>query len=192
LSGAVEDIHRPTLDLCVEDVIHPWQWGGSIQWKGCIEMKKLSWLVLVCFGLIGLLTSPAEAQETLGSINGTVKDNSGGVVSRVTVRVRNLATNLTQTATSKEDGSYSIVDLPIGTYEVAFSLDGFKTEVHSRIIVQGDRTTTLNAALQPGEINTQVTVTGTTLLNQVDTTNGYTLGSDLVESAPLGTGSFTQ
>jgi len=148
--------------------------------------------VLVCLGLLLLLASASGAQQTLGSISGTVKDSSGGVVSKATVKVRNLATNLTQTATSKEDGSYSIADLPIGTYEVTYSQTGFRTEVHSQILVQGDRTTTLNSALQPGEVNTQVTVTGTPLLNQVDTTNGYTMGSDLIEAIPLGTGSFTQ
>jgi len=139
-----------------------------------------------------LLNLPCYAQQTLGAINGTVSDSSGAVVSKATVKVHNLATNLEQTATTKDDGSFSVVDLPIGTYEVTLSRNGFKTEVHSHILVQGNRTTTVNASLQPGEVTAQITVTGTPLLNSTDTTNGYTLGSDLVESIPLGTGSFTQ
>jgi hypothetical protein len=155
-------------------------------------MKKLSWLVLVCFGLICLLSSPAEAQQTLGSINGTVTDSSGAVVQNATVIVKNTGTNLEVTGTSKSDGSFSFVDLPLGTYAVTFSKDGFKREVYSQILVQGNRTTTVNASLQPGEVTATVTVTGTPLLNETDTTNGYTLGSDLIENIPLGTGSFTQ
>ncbi len=148
--------------------------------------------VLVVIASLLLAASSALAQQTLGSINGTVKDSSGGVVGKVAVKARNLGTNLTQTATSNDDGSFSIVDLPIGTYEVSFSKDGFKTEVHSQIIVQGGTTATVNGALQLGEISTSITVSGTPLLNQTDTTNGYTLGTDLIESTPLGTGSFTQ
>jgi hypothetical protein len=36
LSGALEDIHRLTLDLCVEGVVHLWRWGGFNLAKGCI------------------------------------------------------------------------------------------------------------------------------------------------------------
>jgi Carboxypeptidase regulatory-like domain len=139
-----------------------------------------------------LLASSARAQQTLGSINGTVTDSSGAVVQGATVKVRNVDTGLEQTTTSKNDGSFNIADLPIGTYTVAFRKDGFKTEVHSKILVQGNRTSTVNASLQPGEVSASVTVTATPLLNQTDNTNGYVLGTDLIESTPLGTGSFTQ
>src|SRR5713226_5651488 len=155
-------------------------------------MAKAYRCVFSLLGILLLLASSSRAQQTLGSINGTVTDSSGGVISGASVRARNIGTNLEQTARSKSDGSFSIVDLPIGTYEVSFSKDGFKTEVHSQIIVQGGTTATVNGALQLGEISTSITVSGTPLLNQTDTTNGYTLGTDLIESTPLGTGSFTQ
>ncbi len=155
-------------------------------------MLKSFRAILVFLGALGLVGAPSYGQQTLGAINGTVTDSSGGVVSKATVKVHNTGTNLEQTATTKEDGLYSIADLPIGTYTVTFSRDGFKTEVHSQILVQGDRTTTVNTSLQPGEVTAQVTVTSTPLLDQTDTTNGYTLGSELIEGAPLGTGSFTQ
>lgn len=135
---------------------------------------------------------PPHGQQTLGSINGTVTDSSGAVVQNATVKIHNVATGLEQTAKTRSDGSFSVVDLPIGTYAVTFSKDGFKTEVHSQILVQGNRTTTVNVTLQPGAVSATITVSATPLLNSTDTTNGYTLGSDLVESIPLATGSFTQ
>ena len=155
-------------------------------------MKKVSRLILVCIGLLCLLASSSQAQQTLGSINGTVSDSSGAVIHNATVKIHNLATGLEQTVTTKSDGSFNIADLPIGTYSVSISRDGFKTEVHSQILIQGNRTTTVNGSLQAGEVNITVTVSGTPLLNQTDTTNGYTLSSDLIENIPLGTGSFTQ
>ena len=155
-------------------------------------MSKLRCSFVVFLVSLFSLSPASRAQQTLGSINGTVTDSSGGVVSKVLVRVRNVGTNLEQTTNTKDDGAFTLADLPIGTYEVTFSRDGFKTEVHSQILVQGNRTITVNTSLQPGAISSQVTVSATPLLNQTDTTNGYTLGSELIESAPLGTGSFTQ
>lgn len=142
--------------------------------------------------LFVLISLPTLAQQTLGSINGTVTDASGAVIPNAAINIRNTGTNLVVTSESKSDGSFILVDLPIGTYEVIFSKQGFKKEVHSQILVQGGLTTTVNAKLQPGEVTASVTVTSTPLLNETDTSNGYTLGSDLIQEIPLGTGSFTQ
>ncbi len=155
-------------------------------------MKTMVRLVLVSMCLICLLTSPAQAQQTLGSITGTVTDSSGAVIQSATVRIHDLGTGLEQTVTTKTDGSFNIPDLQIGTYSVTFSRDGFRTEVHSEIIVQGSRTTTVNGSLQPGSVTSTVTVTGTPLMNQTDTTNGYVVDHFTIEETPLGTGSFTQ
>ena len=153
--------------------------------------KQFGWMV-VLIGLVSFLGPRSLAQQTLGSINGAVNDSSGAVIQGADVRVRNVATGLEQSAKTKTDGSFSIVDLPIGNYEVTFSREGFKKEVHSQILVQSNRTTTVNATLQPGEVTAQVTVTSTPLMNQTDTTNGYVVDTTTIEETPLGTGSFTQ
>ena len=155
-------------------------------------MSHISRSLLVFLAALLLICRPAYPQQTLGSINGTVTDVTGGVVGKAIVKVRNVATNLEQVVATKEDGSFSVVDLPVGTYAVACSRDGFKTEVHSAILVQSNRTTTVNVTLQPGEVTATVTVTGTPLMNQTDTTNGYVVDTLTIEDTPLGTGSFTQ
>ncbi|HVR24854.1 MAG TPA: TonB-dependent receptor, partial [Candidatus Polarisedimenticolia bacterium] len=147
------------------------------------------------FIVVLTLTASSEralAQQTLGAINGTVTDSSGAVVPNVNIKARAVATNLELTAASKSDGSFSISDLPIGDYEVTFSKEGFQTAAYPQIIVQGSRTSTVNAKLKPGAVSSTVTVEGTPLLNETDTTNGYTMGAQQIESVPLGTGSFTQ
>jgi len=154
-------------------------------------MKTVRFGLLVV-GLICLIALPSQAQQTLGSINGTVLDSSGAVVANATVKIHNVATGLEQEGKSRSDGSFSIVDLPIGTYRVTFSQTGFKTENHSQILIQGNRTTTVNGSLQPGEVTTTITVTGTPLMNQTDTTNGYVVDQLIIADTPLGTGSFTQ
>jgi hypothetical protein len=146
----------------------------------------------VLLGALALMPLPAHAQQTLGSINGQVTDSTGALVQQASVSVRSVATNLTVTAQTKDDGSFNVADLPIGTYEVTFSKEGFQKAVYPSILVQGSLTTTVKATLQPGEITTSITVEASPLLNETDTANGYTLGSDVIESVPLGTGSFTQ
>ena len=152
--------------------------------------RKLFALLAIAFLL--LCSQLALGQQTLGSVNGTVTDASGAVVQGVAVKAHALATNLEVPATSKADGSFSIADLPIGTYEVTFKKDGFQTAAYPQIIVQGNRTTTVDARLSPGKVSSTITVDATPLLNQTDTANGYTLGAQQIESVPLGTGSFTQ
>jgi hypothetical protein len=139
-----------------------------------------------------LIPVVAHAQQTLGSINGTVTDTTGAVVQKTSVSIRNTGTNLAVAVQSKDDGSFSVADLPIGNYEVTFSKTGFKTQVYSSILVQGNHTTTVNTSLELGSVDTKVTVDATPLLNQTDTSNGYTMGEDVIQSVPLGTGSFTQ
>ena len=145
--------------------------------------------VLILLALTSQITS---AQQTQGSINGTVTDPSGAAIVGARVVIRNVDTNLMVTAQTRSDGSFNVAELPIGNYEVTFSKDGFEKEVHSQISIQGTRVTTLNAQLKAGTVMSSVTVTATPLLNQTDTTNGYILGQEVIQDIPLGTGSFTQ
>jgi hypothetical protein len=152
---------------------------------------KLAGCVAI-FVLFASLPFAVSAQQTLGWIDGTVTDASGGVLQNVTVNARNTATNLVVTAQTKNDGSFHIADLPIGNYEVTFTRDGFKTANYPEILVRGNRTVTLNAQMSPGAVSTQVTVNATPLLNTTDTTTGYILSGLQIDNTPLGTGSFTQ
>lgn len=133
-----------------------------------------------------------KAQQTLGSISGVVTDATGASVPAASVSIRNAGTNLVVTQETKNDGSFSAVDLPIGTYEVTFTKQGFEKIVYDKIRIQGGLTTTLNATLQPGAVTSSITVEATPLLNETDASNGYTLGTSVIQSTPLGTGSFTQ
>ena len=134
----------------------------------------------------------ANAQGLLGTILGNVADASGAAVADATVSIKSDATNLKLTAKSQTNGLYQISNLPIGLYSVTIQKTGFTTEVHPQILVQAERSTTVNAALKVGAVATTVEVTGTPLLNETDPTNGYVLDERTIRETPLGTGSFTQ
>jgi Carboxypeptidase regulatory-like domain/TonB dependent receptor len=155
-----------------------------------MNMRRTASVLIFLF--LGSLPVSVSAQQTLGWIDGAVTDSSGGVLQNVAVTARNTATNLTVSARTKNDGSFHIPDLPIGNYEVTFTRDGFKTVSYPEILLQGDRTTTLNVQLLPGAVTSSVTVNATPMLNETDTTSGYILGELQIDNTPLGTGSFTQ
>jgi hypothetical protein len=157
-----------------------------------MRSSRTAWLTAGAISLFLSMGTPLNAQETLGAITGTVKDSSGAVVADATVKARSLGTNQEITQHTDGNGSYSSQNLPIGAYEVSFSREGFKTETHTRVLVSGNRTVTVDGTLELGAVSTTVTVTGTPLMNQTDTTNGYVVDALTIQETPLGTGSFTQ
>ncbi len=153
--------------------------------------KRFISLCLVAFALAGISIS-AIAQQTLGSINGTVLDPAGAAIPDATITVTNAAISFSRTATSQSNGFFQIFNLPVGDYEVKVTRDGFDTTDLPKIQVQEARATTVNVNLKVGSTATSIEVTGNPMLNATDATNGYTLDSSQIESAPLATGSFTQ
>jgi hypothetical protein len=149
------------------------------------KLKLALALVLTVF----LALPRAQAQQTLGGVVGTVTDTTGASLPGVSVTIVADGTNLTRTATSSETGSYALPNLPIGTYTVTFSRDGFAPSRFPGIAVQADRTITLPVSLKLGATTDAVTVEATPLLNAVDTTNGYILDKAQIEAIPLPTGS---
>src|ERR1700686_4638724 len=143
---------------------------------------------LIC-SLAFLLAPNARSQQTLGGITGTVTDASGGALTDSQVTLVADATKLTRTQKTNNAGIYEFVNLPIGSYTLTLSHDGFETQKIPSITVQADRTATVNVTLKVGQIGTTVTVEASPLMNSEDTTNGYILEKDQILSVPLPTGS---
>ena len=133
----------------------------------------------------------AIAQQTLGGITGTVVDPQGSAIPGADITAVSEDTKLSRSAKSNAQGSYQLNDLPIGKYTVTVTMQGFSAEKFPGIVVQADRTDTLPAQLAVGGASDSVTVDFNPLLNAVDTTNGYVVGADQIQSIPLPTGSFT-
>ncbi|MGA7374917.1 MAG: TonB-dependent receptor, partial [Candidatus Sulfotelmatobacter sp.] len=133
----------------------------------------------------------AQAQQTLGGITGTVTDKTGGVLPETVVTIVGDQTKLTRSQKTDANGSYDFVSLPIGTYTLTFTHDGFETQKVPSVTVQADRTATINAVLPIGQVGTVVEVQAIPLINSVDTTNGYILDRNQIDAVPLPTGSFT-
>ncbi|MGA8938272.1 MAG: carboxypeptidase regulatory-like domain-containing protein [Acidobacteriaceae bacterium] len=150
--------------------------------------KLLSVLLFCCFVTVGVT---AGAQQTLGSLNGTVLDASGAAVPGSTVTATDASIGVARTTKAQGNGFFQIFNLPVGTYTVKATHDGFDTIEIAGIEVQEASAKTVNLTLKVGEVAQSVTVTATPLLNATDDTNGYTLDKQQIELAPSATGSIT-
>jgi hypothetical protein len=142
-------------------------------------------LALMVFLL--LLSSMLLAQTTLstGSINGTVTDQSGAVVSDARVVITNLGTNQTINLTSNSAGAFSSGPLDPGNYKVQVSAKGFST-TSQNVTVQLGNSATFNAKLQIGQESQVIEVQASVV--QVNTEQAIVQGvltSDQVENLPV-------
>ena len=148
--------------------------------------------LLAIAAAVALCSSMLVAQQTLGGITGEVTDPSGSVIPNATVTLVDEQTSYMRAAKTNGEGTYVFVNLPINSYTVTFTAVGFDTQKTPHILVQGNRTATLNVQLKvAAAASATVEVDAVPLMNATDTTNGYVMDKAQIETVPLPTGSFT-
>ncbi len=141
--------------------------------------------LMFCVGFI-LICATAWAQSGRGTITGVVKDPSGGVLPGVSVDAVHVATNVRTTTITNDVGLYSLPNLPLGTYTVTFTLQGFSPLRRSNITVGLAETITVDAALEIGGLQDTVTVTSDASLLSASTAQvGTAMKNSVVTSLPL-------
>ena len=135
----------------------------------------------VAFSSGRLMSQAFEAQLT-----GVVKDQSGAVVPGAQLKVTNLATHVSYSGTSNDQGIYRFPSLPPAEYSVTCSVQGFKTFQQNRITLQVAQVFELNVNLQAGEMSEQVTVTAAPPpLETESATLGQVVTTRSVQNLPL-------
>ena len=104
-----------------------------------------------------LLCSIAFTQAPVGTIAGTVFDESGGVVLGAAVRITNVETGLVRELKSTAEGQFSAPALPAGRYAVRSQIAGFRQTVREATVAIGS-TTTVDLKMQIGAVTEVVTV----------------------------------
>lgn len=152
-------------------------------------MRARFCLVFVLFAAVSL-----SAQTFRGTILGTVTDPSGAVVAAAKVTAKNTGTGLERSTTTSSDGSYTLPELPIGSYTVTVTAAGFQTFQATGVTVDVSAERRVDAIMRTGQVATVVEVTGD-LLPQVETTSteiGGTLTADAIESLPVNGRDYTK
>ena len=115
---------------------------------------------LLALVVLWVCTSAVSSGQliTRATVNGSVTDTSGAVIVGATVTLTNQATSVHTTITTNAEGFYAVPDLPVGTYTVTVSMQGFEAYQVTGIILHPTIVATVSAVLSPGQITARVEV----------------------------------
>jgi hypothetical protein len=104
--------------------------------------------------------SPGYAQNvTTGTITGVVKDTQGGVLPGATVTAKHTPTGTVYEAVSEADGSFSLLNVRVGPYDVAVNMASFRPQTQTGVTVNLGQETSVDFTLQLETLTETVTVT---------------------------------
>jgi hypothetical protein len=136
--------------------------------------------------------SPAGAQVDTGTIRGTVKDQSGGVLPGATVTITHEGQGVTLTSVTREDGTYIFTPIRTGPYSIDVEFPGFKKAVRRGINVGLQQQAVIDFTLETGVVSEELIVTADApLLETGNGTLGETLDSGTIEKLPINGRDYT-
>ncbi|MCL5742751.1 MAG: TonB-dependent receptor, partial [Acidobacteria bacterium] len=126
-------------------------------------LRKLT--ICFCIGLVAALTAQVLP---VGTVDGTVKDPSGALLTGIKVTLTGLDTGQSRDATTNESGYFFFPLVQPGRYEVAAEKAGFKKGTQQITVRTGIRSTA-DFALELGAVTESVQVTGAAPLLETTT-----------------------
>src|SRR6202044_2604032 len=149
--------------------------------------------ILVMFLIYTCGGSIAVAQFFPGRVTGSVRDAQGAAVAGATVKLSNLDTSQERTATSDQNGEFNFPELPLGTFQLTVSKDGFRTSQINAIVTSQGQVNSINPVLAVGTVSSKIEVNSAPALIQTETNeSGGQLTEEQVESLPIGNSEHTR
>jgi len=157
---------------------------------GCVRICRSVFAGSLAVSLAAVLlfaALPSSAQTFRGTILGTVTDPSGAAIAGAGVVVKNVNTGLSRTVSTSEDGTYSVPELPIGTYSVTVEKSGFRQGVVAGLQVAVSSEVRADVTLEPGELAQKIEVNADQLPQVESTSNvlGGIVESKVVTNLPV-------
>ncbi|MBA2306349.1 MAG: TonB-dependent receptor [Acidobacteria bacterium] len=151
-----------------------------------IVLLLITWLAVIGSA------SPSYSQ-TVGSIEGSVIDSSGGTLPGVAIQVTNEQTGIARTLVTDGEGRYRARDLALGEYRVEASLAGFQTVVRRGVLLTIGREAVVDFKLPIGGLTDSITVTGDApLVNTTSSAVTALVAREQMENLPLSSRDFSQ
>ncbi len=131
-------------------------------------------------------TLHSHAQQTTGSISGTVKDSTGAVLPQASVTAANVSTGAVDKTVSDAAGVYTFPTLPVGGYTISVEQAGFNRATLSGITLQVYQKAVVDIVLQVGGTKQSVTVQASTPLVDPSTASlGTVVDKQAIQDLPL-------
>ncbi len=141
---------------------------------------------LLCAALLLAVTGALHAQEFRATVQGQVVDSSKAALPGATVTVRNQQTNEVATATTNNEGNYTIPFLRPGIYTLTVEMSGFQKYTRSDMRLEVSQTAVINAQLGVGGVSENVTVSAESpLLETSKADRGTVIDQARIAELPL-------
>ena len=151
-----------------------------------MNLSRISRILGTILCALGLVFAPAVSASPTGSIAGSVRDQSGAMISGAKLTLTNLSTNAKMEALSDSNGSFQFLQLSPAVYSLQVESSGFKKVVVDDVVVQVDQITHLDATLQIGSVTQVVEVAAATPLLEADrSTLSGVVASQVISNIPL-------
>jgi hypothetical protein len=123
------------------------------------QLSRAGFLKYVPLILIALLlvSGAALAQSDTGTLAGMVKDPNGAIVPNASVTAKNQKTGEERTATTNDDGMFSIPALKASSYTVTAGATGQSATVMD-VVVNVGRETTLNIGMKVSDLTASINI----------------------------------
>ncbi len=130
--------------------------------------------------------------DTVGSISGTVTDQSGAVIPDTTVTALNLDTTVQQTTKTNANGFYNFTALPVGRYEIEVIREGFEPYKRTGLVLDVNSQLRADITLSMGGQTEEVVVSDTAVHVETESTQvGQVVTGDVMAAVALNGRSFT-
>src|SRR3984957_13675162 len=123
---------------------------GRLENNMSVIRNVLAFVMLACLN--------SFAQQITGNIRGTVTDPTGAVIPGAAVTARQAETGLSRSTTTERNGTYVLLELPVGHYSLQVAAKGFQEYVQDGIMLNVNETASVSPHLAVGSENQQVLV----------------------------------
>ncbi|HKG97849.1 MAG TPA: TonB-dependent receptor, partial [Pyrinomonadaceae bacterium] len=133
-----------------------------------------------------ILSMSVIAQNRVGTVQGTVKDPDGALISGATVTITQPVTGYNQSAQTNTEGAFKLVNVPFNTYKVRAEFSGFQPTEQS-IDLESTVPVSLDFDLSISSTAETVTITtGNSAVLETDRTTSDTDLNQTILERPLG------
>ena len=149
-------------------------------------------VVLVLFLLLSHRASQAQANTGDAQLNGSIRDQTGSVIVKATVLLRNVATNQTYKASSNNAGFYFLTNVAPGTYDLTIESQGFAKYEQTGLVLRVAQVATIDVGMKVAGTTQEVVVSTTApVIEPTRTEVSQVIETQQIQALPISGRLFT-
>jgi hypothetical protein len=151
------------------------------------------WASVLFLSILWVLLPGLALAQSSASLNGTVKDPSGAVITGATLNLIEDGTHFRQTSRTNGAGVHNFTVVPPGRYTLQVIAQGFRTVLQPSFQLEVNQTSTINFTLPVGSTSEEVVVSSQSIALETSTAElGTVVSAKEVIDLPLNGRNFSE